>query len=374
MTESLLSRIMPSFQFMKHDKWSNTLFLHWKIPQNSEIESLLQSHVAPFTLDRTYDDDNDDDGSTWIGMVLLTEQNVGPSSSLSILRNPTLCTTHHGLNVRTYVRGRENKKTTCKKLDKRNNNNSTTGFIEKGIYFASLECDNRFTAWGANYFGMPYKVSDIERTYSLKRMTSPTGDMMDNELMKKWQNDFVSNSSARQVDDLLCGKWNLLGRSFSFHSVRSTRPSSLWNVIYSWLFSTEELHTTHLETVNVCPSSAAREKDTERKNQLFSVKCEWETSQDGKEVTKDNSRLAHFFLERYHVYTHKYGLDWRGRVHHEPWPVQRVSLVNFSMENIQDYEPIHLQPILRYMASKPPDSVLFSSGVGPIHFEMLQPV
>ena len=37
-----------------------------------------------------------------------------------------------------------------------------------GIHFSSLECNDELTSWGANWFGMPYQVATMERTFDDK--------------------------------------------------------------------------------------------------------------------------------------------------------------------------------------------------------------
>ena len=68
----------------------------------------------------------------WLGLVFLTEVNVGAGMSSfgldTLLRKNDaigydLTVTHHGLNVRTYVNG-------------------------DGVYFFSLECDSPLAAYG----------------------------------------------------------------------------------------------------------------------------------------------------------------------------------------------------------------------------------
>lgn len=76
-------------KFMVHDQWANVLFLHWRVPK--ELEPLLLSTNDFLILDRT------PDGSAWIGLILLTEENVG----LPVLRSACTTITHHGVNVRS---------------------------------------------------------------------------------------------------------------------------------------------------------------------------------------------------------------------------------------------------------------------------------
>jgi uncharacterized protein YqjF (DUF2071 family) len=82
--------------FMEHDAWKDALFLHWRLDASADKEVLAcLARECPFSLDV------DDEGATWVGLVLLTEVNVGPPSPL---RRITPAVTHYGVNVRTCKR------------------------------------------------------------------------------------------------------------------------------------------------------------------------------------------------------------------------------------------------------------------------------
>jgi uncharacterized protein YqjF (DUF2071 family) len=345
---------LPSFKFMVHDKWSNVLFLHWQIPAESELQYLLEESTAPFILDQY-------NGSIWIGLVLLTEHNVGPS----FLRSPLTCVTHHGVNVRTYVRGVNG------------NDDHTTS----GIHFSSLECDMEFTAFGANLFGMPYRVATIHRTFGL----SPDfgGREYGNRTNKITMEQLDDFQSCASRDELACSgvmKDHEL-RTFRMLSTRSTASyPSLLNIFRRLISgSVKKLHGTELKRLTESSSDEESKtyeeilEETGGEQDTFQVKCQWRRSPREKRSWND-SQFANWLLERYFVYTQKYGINWRGQVEHEPWPVEDAILENLQIQNVEKYEPVKMQPILRFMASRPPDSVLFSSGVGPIAFNMLRPV
>ena len=148
----LIGKILPPFRFMIHDKWEDVLFLHWKVPPGSELESMLEADAAPFLLEKF-------NGSAWIGLILLTERNVGPS----VLRSKYTCVTHHGINVRTYVTGG------VSAVNINDTTSTSSASNIRGIHFTSLECNDAFTAFGANFFGMPYKVSNMERSHEIGR-------------------------------------------------------------------------------------------------------------------------------------------------------------------------------------------------------------
>lgn len=314
------------FRFMVHDQWANVLFLHWRLPPR--LEATLEENTTPFVVDRY-------DGSSWIGLILLTEENVGPA----IGRSRWTCLTHHGINVRTYVRGSDE---------------ST-----RGIHFSSLECNDEFTAFGANFFGMPYKIAEIKRSYS--PLTSSI------EILS---NDTSSSSKEH------CSRYNTRSQRF----IRGT-PSILRilynavNTLVSQLFYS----TKSIESDN---SSSAR--DINSSSQHFTVDCSWSRTQasDGNDsnktskVFKEENSFCKWATERYFVYTEKYGQRWRGQVDHEPWPVEEstIQLENLQISGVESYEPRSMTPILRYMADHRPDHVGFSQGVGPVFFTMLQPV
>ena len=131
-----------------------------------------------------------------------------------------------------------------------------------------------------------------------------------------------------------------------------------------------------------------KHKNSDDKDKRFTIHCEWELGDDNennskgkkdeniKDENNNKKSMTEFFTERYVVYTRKYGYNWRGRVHHEPWPItDNVTLKDLSIQNIDAYDaPSAFKPLLRHFAKTPPDSVLYSSGVGPVYFDMLQPI
>ena len=252
-------------KFMVHDQWANVLFLHWRVPK--ELEPLLLSANDFLILDRT------PDGSAWIGLILLTEENVG----LPVLRSACTTITHHGVNVRTYVKATSDNETT------------------RGILFSSLECNDRFAALGANFFGMPYKVADMERRYYVK------GEKEHND-EEIFPDDDVTHSNSRSI------------QKYKLSSVRSPRQSSLMNLILSIIMPVFRFFL-------FLPSDSSTKAAA---TSSFTIECEWERRSQQKE--NDSSSLIQFFVERYYVYTRKYGLNWRGQVEHDPWPVERAQL------------------------------------------------
>ena len=171
-----------------------------------------------------------------------------------------------------------------------------------------------------------------------------------------------------------------------------SKVPSLWGIVvnYALVFfrTLSVLHSTHVSTLiglsdDIGSNSGylqsllshSRSQKTETN---FAVDCSWtrmscNAGADYYSATQQK-RLAHWLVERYFVYTHKYKSNWIGQVDHEPWPIEEVRLDNLKISGIEMYEPVAMRPILEYMANNPPDSVLFSPGVGPVHFTMLRPV
>jgi uncharacterized protein YqjF (DUF2071 family) len=292
---------------MKHERWENVLFLHWKVPLH--LEKILEENTHPFVLDR-FPDENDDTsgkGSYYVGLVLLTEQGVGPA----VGRTRWTTVTHHGVNVRTYVQG-------------------VAGLRSQqhppGIHFSSLECNDELTSWGANLFGMPYKVAKIERPSDPKMEKTDQFRLVSKRFESHWP------SMLRIVVNVFQGA---LGRTSS--SKGDDSGAATFQVDCSWSLSTKN----HNETI---PCS--------------------------DQVTK----FAAWAVERYFVYTNKYALNWSGQVEHGRWPLKQVRLDNLRISGVDKYEPSAMRPVLQHMADNTPDSVLFSSGVGPVLFNMLRAV
>lgn len=333
--------MFPSFYFMKHDRWAHVLFLHWRVPD--ELQGILEEHVSPFALDRA------SDGSVWIGLILLTEQHVG----LSILPRiaPWNSFTHHGVNVRAYVR--------CQHHDE-------GGGGMPGIHFSSLECDHRFVAHMASYFGMPYRMATISRRYVQMAPSSRVRDDDDDD-----DASAEPKTTACDDDDVAIAAHTEVKR-FRIRSVRSPGRNSLLHVLLSSLWDKKPMHSTKLlgddgqdPNANRTTSTGGKDKST-----TFTVECDWERCHG----PPPDPELTAFFVERYHAYTYKYACRLRGDVHHGPWPVETATLHRLCISNISSYEPTSMQPIIQYMASHAPDSVLYSPGVGPIDFKMLRPV
>ena len=332
---------LPQFYFMTHDRWDQALFLHWRVPP--ELELFLRDDAAPFQLERY-------NGSAWIGLVLLTEVNVGPS----IFRSRLTCVTHHGINVRTYVQN------PSENNGDDNPQNSTAVNGEHGIHFSSLECNDEFTAYGANYFGMPYRMATMTR-----RTSCPEGIDENNKGGDDTQKKILSSTVTYHMES---ERW------------KSARPSLL-----RVLFRTLPIPRFAFLGSDKSPIQNSADASTKSNGDIvapstpksrtpsgFSVRCTWKV-RDDNDSGKDS--FAKWAIERYFVYTQKYGISWRGQVEHEPWPsVRAVDLQQFCLDHVETYEPAAMRPILEYMKTQPPDSALFSPGVGPVSFRMLHPV
>lgn len=358
---------VPDVHFMRHDRWANVLFLHWKVPAGP-LQDCLQQHVAPFVLDRTTadnDDNNDGGGTVWIGLILLTEQNVGISWLPRVA--PFNAFTHHGVNVRTYVQT----------LDDKGDKNA-------GIHFASLECDHRFVSHMATYFGMPYQLATMSRQYwydDKKDETRCTRNDNDNTGATLSSMDEITTENA---DNVACLPSTRL-RKFRIVSQRTNQRNSLWHVLAAGIWEKLPWHRTKLLLTNNGDKEQGNNKSSTKSgvdnvqtsrtttmcSKAFTVECEWERCAADQRAVPD-ADLATFLVERYHAYTYKYGHRLVGQVEHAPWPVEAAKVITLNISNIDAYQPKHLQPIIKYMASHAPDSVLYSPGVGPIDFRMLQ--
>jgi uncharacterized protein YqjF (DUF2071 family) len=349
---------------MTHDRWANALFLHWKVP--SQLVKVLEENTYPFLLDRYSSGDGHDnvgdenqhhtetDDSVWIGLILLTEQNVGPS----VGRSKWTTVTHHGVNVRTYVRGIATTTTTT--------TTTQSSRQQPGIHFSSLECDDEFTSYGANFFGMPYKVARIVRSFEVEHDINQ---------------DIRSVTTADISDRITCGADRR--QHIQRYRLRSERLSrekpSLWRIlsqsIMGMIQTSVPLHSTKITQHSENQNDKSLHKE---RNTTFTVDCSWSCGNKDANKNADTARdsmFARWVMERYFVYTNKYGLHWRGQVEHDVWPaVDDVTLEYLDISGIESYEPKSMRPILQHMADNTPGSVLFSPGVGPVHFNMLHPV
>jgi uncharacterized protein YqjF (DUF2071 family) len=395
---------------MVHDRWANVLFLHWRVP--AHLESTLEADTAPFVVEKY-------DGSAWIGLVLLTEEGVGPS----IGRTPWTCVNHHGINLRTYVKGELDANASGGGGDdddddddddsggdpKQHQNQDTA--TTRGIHFSSLECDDEFTSFGANFFGMPYRIAEMKRIYGFGNSDH---DSNNTGAPEGKDSSSISSSPSRSRCYYRIRSERLPSGSPSFvrllfHALNWWRPRVLHSTTSSTTTTTNGFKT---GTISVNNNHLREKGDDHFKNiknresssKQFMVDCSWSrccshenqitnddnddddgTNNDSSEppsegpsntnkVIANNEPFREWAAERYFVYTHKYGRNWRGRVDHEPWPLETIKLEDLVISGVDAYEPINMRPMLRYMADHKPDHVGFSQGVGPVTFTMLQPV
>ena len=396
---------MLDFQFMRHDKWANVLFVHWSVP--SHLESLLLAELnGTLCSDATRNDhanpdetnpsapagkgrfvlDRYKDGRAYVGLILLTEVNVGPICGRSIKR---LLVTHHGSNIRTYVRPTSASNAGGHSNHGADGDSDDDQLNDRGITFASLECDDAITAAGANLFGMPYKVANMERTYYCEEKcerAKPADRGCDNHGadLALIRNNVLS---TKEVDDLMCGdedgnggvgNANASVRCMGMRSVRTNSKGMQGMLekvksIVSGVDTGKERHKSKLVATDLPPDNSPTADHFKGDNGYF-LDCEWEVDGNKQKLTDEERNMASFVCERYHVYTQKYGLHWKGTVHHEPWPVEKAKLKHLVLYNIDQYEPSHMRPLLRHMSETSPESVLYSAGVGPVDFQMLKPV
>lgn len=407
---------MPSFQFMVHDRWANALFLHWKVPPH--LESILEENTAPFHLDRF-------DGSAWIGLIILTEENVGPS----VGRTKWTCVTHHGINVRSYVKGPVDdvpeRPSELDGVDGEHDKQQQQQEEEtRGIHFSSLECDDEFTSFGANFFGMPYRVAKMMRTRSwctnlCDDTAEPSLKGIQTEAPASSHSSCEGSSSSAEryyyrirSERLRFGTPSLsriVFHAFRWWSPRVLRPTDTEREIVSSKehadrnsnpdYSTQHYSTGDRTSENrdTPPLLSSPPPSPLLEPQTFTVDCSWsrssceETTQSNRDSDDDDDAAAakdihdvdddddersfsEWACERYFVYTQKYGNRWQGKVEHEPWPMVRVRLDNLSISGVGSYEPEEMRPLLSHMAKTQPDRVGFSPGVGPVRFQMLLPL
>ncbi|CAD7941174.1 unnamed protein product [Amoebophrya sp. A120] len=347
-------------KFMIHDAWENVLFVHWKLPLGSPEHDILRKH-CPFHLD-----EDPKDRCVWLGLVFLTERNVGPGflrGGCRWLRDtlhlPALIT-HHGVNVRTYV---EN----------------------DGIYFFSLECDSFLASQGANIFGIPYRMAKIRRDFVLEKAAHQGA-------VEKTKSDSPGSIEDEQVDpdpQLIQKLGRQQGSRMRLQSVRlegTTRPKDGPTHTTVLLPPSGDNEHRALSTAN----SNAQYQDPEGR---FDFQCGWTVGRtmpdDSSEKTKDAGdwmRQAKHLVERYRVYSDGAVVGGRlsGRVQHDPWPLARADLdylqlaIDESKHGATQTDERSsrteiAQLVHRLVSTRPPDHVCFSSGVGPVAFDFLQP-
>jgi hypothetical protein len=153
------------WKFMQHDRWQDALFLHWPLPV-ALVQALLPRGLVV---------DDSLDGSAWLGLVLLTEEGVGPANGTARRWLPRV--DHHGANVRTYVRGSEG----------------------SGVFFFSLECSSLLASMGARCCGIPYWPA------TMQRRTSHTGSTEGEPPVRPGEADPTRVRAAMQMQSVRWG-------------------------------------------------------------------------------------------------------------------------------------------------------------------------
>lgn len=135
--DRLAPRDTPSGLPVLHQRWRRLLFLHWPVPPEE-----MRPHVpAGLTLD-LFDD------MAWVGLAVFSVSRMRPSFLPSI---PVLSNADQ-INLRTYVH--------CDGVP--------------GLWFFSLDANNRFAVWGARlsyrlpYFHARMQVEATEYTVTFK--------------------------------------------------------------------------------------------------------------------------------------------------------------------------------------------------------------
>lgn len=123
-------------EFMHHEHWEDTLFLHYEA-DSTALQALLPPGLE---VDKH-------EGKAYVGVVALSEIGITPTFLPQWLRR-LLALSHHAVNVRTYVR--------------------PTGCGGKpGIYFFTLDCSHVLPALGARIlFHLPYRLAAVVRRVS----------------------------------------------------------------------------------------------------------------------------------------------------------------------------------------------------------------
>jgi len=337
-------------QLMIHDRYVNVLFLHRRVP--TDVEATLESNIV---LERY-------DGSVRIGLILLTEETVGPSFA----RMSSTYATHYGINFRTYVRelAQTNPIETSGKLAVRDASDHHPN--TRWIHISSLECDDEFTSdWGANSFGIPSRIAEMKRNYG-------TYD--------KCNNEHAAPSNHSNFDYRIQSK-----------HLPSSIPSFVRTIYHALNWRPRVLHS----TANDWKPPSRSEIDSSisappTPSQQFTVDCSWirhsshdkdtirETEPSHEDFGKDSTNIEPFdqwATEYYFVNTHRYGRNWRELVEHEPWPADNyrtTRVEHLSISGVESHESEEIRPILWHMTNHKP-SLGFSPGVCPVT-TIIQPV
>lgn len=151
----------PKNKWLFYQEWNNAIFLHWKIDKQ-ELIKYIPEGLELDSINNNY----------WISVVAFCMNNI----HLRFTPQFRPISNFNEINIRTYVK----------------NGN------KKGVYFLSLECDNRFSTFiSKKISGFPYRFTHLKRDEGVFKTNkfNPDNEFqlkfeIGNEIQKKSEIDY----------------------------------------------------------------------------------------------------------------------------------------------------------------------------------------
>ena len=151
-------------RFMRHESWSNALFVHWAVDA-AVLSALLPPQLEPDLFE----------GRAYVGLVLLGENGIRPHCGGCCTLPRALAVSHLAANVRTYVRLRgggggsisssSNNSSSSSSSNSDGSNRSNGDGSSGAIFFFSLDCSSVLATLGAAAaFSLPYRLARIKHS------------------------------------------------------------------------------------------------------------------------------------------------------------------------------------------------------------------
>jgi hypothetical protein len=146
-------------RFMRHESWSNALFVHWAVDA-AALSALLPPQLEPDLFE----------GRAYVGLVLLGENGIRPHCGGCCTLPRALAVSHLAANVRTYVRprgggGGGGGGSSSSSSSSSSNGSSNSDGSSGAIFFFSLDCSSVLATLGAAAaFSLPYRLARIKHS------------------------------------------------------------------------------------------------------------------------------------------------------------------------------------------------------------------
>jgi len=173
-------------RFMRHEHWSDALFLSYPLPPEA-LQRLLPDGLVPDVFR----------GKAWVSIVALTEEGIRPAPPASLPGGSCglweyLRVSHYAVNVRAYVKPAGGEP------------------ARGGIYFFSLDCSAVAPTLGAQaLFNLRYRVSKMARPgpHTMRNARVEGGKKV--EFVASWAPGDEVQGADKELAEFICERYSL---------------------------------------------------------------------------------------------------------------------------------------------------------------------